>query len=71
MLIVRFLKPEKRDIEHSENLFRRLEEEYRLNSYEGEIKMINYLRINNTDISPESVAQMIKKSFFIINITNY
>ncbi len=63
MLIVRFLKPEKRDIEHSENLFRRLEEEYRLNSYEGEIKMINYLRINNTDISPESVAQMIKKVF--------
>lgn len=63
LLIVRFLKPEKRDIEHSENLFRRLEEEYRLNSYEGEIKMINYLRINNTDISPESVAQMIKKVF--------
>ncbi len=63
MLIVRFLKPEKRDIEHSSNLFRRLEEEYRLNSYEGEIKMINYLRINNTDISPESVAQMIKKVF--------
>lgn len=56
-------KPTKRDIEHSENLFRRLEEEYRLNSYEGEIKRKNYLRINNTDISPESVAQMIKKVF--------
>ncbi|MBS4538458.1 AAA family ATPase [Clostridium sp. D2Q-11] len=56
-------KPTKRDIEHSENLFRTLEEKYRLNSYEGEIKRENYMRINNTKIPPEEVAKMIKNEF--------
>jgi len=56
-------KPTKRDTEHSEKIFRPLEEEYRLNSHEGEIKRENYVRINNTNISPEEVAQIIKDEF--------
>ncbi len=56
-------KPTKRDIQQSENIFRRLEEKYRLNSYEGEIQRKNYLRINNTNISPVEVAQMVKDAF--------
>lgn len=56
-------KPTKRNIEHSENLFRRLEEKYRLNSLEGEIKRKNYIRINNTHITPEEAAQRIKSAF--------
>jgi hypothetical protein len=56
-------KPTKRNIERSENLFRRLEEKYRLNSYEGEIQRENYIRINNTNLSPDEVAQTIKDTF--------
>ena len=58
-----FHKPTKRDINHSEELFRRLENKYRLNSYAGEIQRKNYMRINNTRISPEEVAQTIKGCF--------
>jgi len=53
-------KPTKRDVKHSENLFRKLEQMYRLNSYKDEIQKKNYLRINNTHISPEDVAQMFR-----------
>lgn len=56
-------KPTKRNIEHSEQLFRRLEEKYRLNSFSGELKMNNYIRINNTYISPKVVAERIKDRF--------
>jgi hypothetical protein len=56
-------KPTKRDITRSEELFRRLEEKYRLNSFEDEIKENNYMKINNTDISPDVVAHMIKDKF--------
>ncbi|WP_130806401.1 AAA family ATPase [Senegalia massiliensis] len=56
-------KPTKRNIEQSENRFKELEQKYRLNSYEGEINQENYMRINNTSIYPEQVAQMIKDKF--------
>ncbi|NBI05872.1 AAA family ATPase [Senegalia massiliensis] len=49
--------------EQSENRFKALEQKYRLNSYEGEINQENYMRINNTSICPEQVAQMIKDKF--------
>ena len=58
-------KPTKRDVEKSENTFRILEEKYRLNSLEGEIQRKNYLRINNTDLQPEEVAQSIKDFFLL------
>jgi AAA domain len=54
-------KPTKRDVEKSEKTFRYLEDKYRLNSYEGEIKYENYLRINNTNLEPSEVATMIDK----------
>jgi cytidylate kinase len=56
-------KPTKRDIEQSERRFRKTEEKYRLNSYEGEIQRKNYIRINNTNISPEEAAKTIKDVF--------
>lgn len=56
-------KPSKRNLEHSEHLFRVLEDKYRLNSLEGEIKKDKYIKINNTDLQPEVVAQRIKERF--------
>lgn len=56
-------KPTKRNIEKSEQLFRRLEEKYRLNSYDGEVKKENYIRINNADMPPEEAARRIKEAF--------
>ncbi|EKE27083.1 MAG: hypothetical protein ACD_4C00051G0001 [uncultured bacterium (gcode 4)] len=56
-------KPTKRDLEHSENMFIQLEEKYRLNSHEGEIKHKNYLRINNTNLTPDAAARMIFEHF--------
>ncbi|WP_312813945.1 AAA family ATPase [Sedimentibacter sp.] len=56
-------KPTKRNLEKSEAIFRSLESTYRLNSYEGEIEKINYIKINNTDLSPEETALIIKSNF--------
>jgi shikimate kinase len=56
-------KPSKRNIEKSEELFRKLEDKYRLNSLEGEIQKENYIRINNTDMNPDIAAEMIKNKF--------
>ena len=38
-------------------------EKFRINSYSGEIKEKNYLKINNTNISAEKVAKMKKEKF--------
>lgn len=56
-------KPSKRDIAWSEGMFRRLEEKYRLNSLPGELIRPHYLRIDNTNLSPEEAAEMIKYHF--------
>ena len=55
-------KPSKADIEASN---RRLmeEEKYRLVSSEGEITFDNYLRIDNSELSAEETALMIKETF--------
>jgi hypothetical protein len=55
-------KPSKADIEASN---RRLmeEEKYRLVSNEGEITFDNYLRIDNSELSAEETALMIKETF--------
>lgn len=58
-------KPSKRDISHSEHLFTVLEERYRLNSLPGELTGDNYMRINNTNLSPVSTAQLIKEKFLL------
>jgi hypothetical protein len=56
-------KPTKRDIEWSEGELLNSLDKHRLNSNEGEIDNLNYIRINNTDLSPEEVAKMIKERF--------
>lgn len=56
-------KAKKRDLVWSENDLRRTMEKHRLNSYEGEINFSNYIKINNTNISAEKVARMIKEKF--------
>ncbi|PKR82719.1 AAA family ATPase [Heyndrickxia camelliae] len=56
-------KPTKRNIEWSENDMRLSMEKYRLNSYDGEITRKEYIRINNTNMSAEEVAKVIKERF--------
>ena len=61
-----FHKESKRDLEWSEAEMRRTSEKYRLNSYEGEtLPFENYMKIDNTHLSPEKVAEMIKINFEI------
>lgn len=56
-------KPTKRNLEWSEQDLLKSMEKYRLNSYEDEIKRVNYVRINNTNMSAEEVAHVIKEKF--------
>mgnify|MGYP003551777175 FL=1 len=56
-------KPKKRDIEWSENDLKRTMEKHRLNSFEGEIVFQNYIKINNTNLSAEEVAKIVKSKF--------
>lgn len=56
-------KPTKRNIEWSENNLKKSLEKYRLNSIEGEISKEEYIRINNTSMSAEEVAKVIKDKF--------
>jgi len=58
-------KPSKRDIEWSENDLKESMEKYRLNSLEGEMKFSNYIKINNTYLSAEEVARIIKEKFHL------
>ncbi|MEL3974757.1 AAA family ATPase [Rossellomorea oryzaecorticis] len=56
-------KPTKRDIDWSESELKNSLKQYRLNSLEGEIKHSNYIKINNTNLSAEEVAEIIKGKF--------
>jgi hypothetical protein len=56
-------KPTKRNIERSEHDLLKTMDIYRLNSFEGEINKENYIRINNTNLSAEEVANIIKERF--------
>lgn len=59
-------KESKRNIEFSEAEMRRTSESHRLNSYEGEqLPFENYIKIDNTNLSPEAVAKIIKDKFEI------
>lgn len=58
-------KPTKRDIESSEGRFKYLESKYRLNSFDGEIKKKNYIKIDNTNIEPQGVAEIIRDKFLL------
>lgn len=56
-------KPTKRNFERSEKDLRDSMDKYRLNSKNGEIQKENYMRIDNTNLSPEETAQKIKERF--------
>ncbi len=56
-------KPSKRNIQRSEQLFESIESKYRLNSLPGEVQKEHYLRIDNTSLSPEEVAEQISTAF--------
>lgn len=58
-------KPTKRNVEASETELRTSMEKHRLNSYEGEVPYENYLRINNTDLTADGVAEQIIAHFSI------
>ena len=57
-------KPSKRDIESSNNrIINNEDAKYRLVSNDGEITWENYIKIDNTNLSPDVVAVMIKDKF--------
>jgi hypothetical protein len=56
-------KPTKRDLQWSEQDLVESMDQYRLNSYAGEIERENYIRINNTNMSANEVAGLIKEYF--------
>ena len=60
-----FHKPSKRDIKTSENRLFDSEERKRLNTLDGELPFANYLKIDNTHLTPHDVALKIKSTFFI------
>lgn len=61
-----FYKESKRDLDWSESEMRSTSEKYRLNSYEGEkLPFESYIKIDNTNLAPDIVAQMIKDRFLL------
>jgi len=56
-------KASKRNIEWSTNLLLHEDKEYRLVSEDGEITFENYMKIDNSHLSPKAVAEMIKEQF--------
>jgi AAA domain len=58
-------KPSKRNLDWSENDLKTSMDKYRMNSFEGEVMKENYLRINNSNKSPEGVALQIKETFLL------
>ena len=56
-------KPSKADVESSNVRLINADTHYRLVSHEGEIPFDNYLRIDNTDLSAEEAAKLIKEHF--------
>lgn len=62
-------KESKRDLERSEAEMRSTSAKYRLNSYDGEeLPFENYLKIDNTNVSPSEVAKMIQEHFALAGI---
>jgi hypothetical protein len=56
-------KASKRDLVDSRARLLADDEKARLESYEGEIPFENYIKIDNSNLAPEVVAQMIKEKF--------
>ena len=56
-------KPSKRNIEASQQRNEAQDKRYRLESLDGEIPFENYIKIDNSTLSAEQTAQMIKAHF--------
>ena len=56
-------KPSKRDVEASRKRILESDEKYRFVSNEGELKFQNYIKIDNSNLSAQEVAKMIKEKF--------
>lgn len=56
-------KASKRDVETSNQRLISDDAHYRLESLDGEIPFENYIKIDNTNLAPDVVAQMIKQKF--------
>lgn len=56
-------KASKRNIEISNQRLINDDSRYRLESMDGEIQFENYIKIDNSNLAPEIVAQMIKERF--------
>lgn len=56
-------KPSKRDVEFSKYLLLNDDENYRLESYENELPFKNYIKIDNSNLKPDEVADMIVEKF--------
>lgn len=56
-------KASKRNIERSNQILINDDTKYRLVSNDGEIKFDNYIKIDNTNLSPEEVVKIIKYKF--------
>lgn len=56
-------KVSKRDLEFSTNCILKEDKNYRLVSHEGEIPFKNYMKIDNSNLSPDIVADRIKERF--------
>ena len=56
-------KPSKRDLAESDARLIRDDANHRLVSYEGEIPFPNYLRIDNSRLSPAETARLIQENF--------
>lgn len=56
-------KASKRNIEVSNQRLVNDDKKHRLESRDGELKFENYIKIDNSNLSPETVAQMIKDKF--------
>jgi len=56
-------KASKRDIETSNQRLINDDKRYRCVSYDGEVPFENYMKIDNSELSPEKVARMIKEKY--------
>ena len=60
-------KPSKRDLEWTKNDILKTVEKYRLNSYDDEFICENHIKINNNNLLPDEVADIIIKKFNLYN----
>jgi len=58
-------KASKMNIEQSNQMLINDDIEYRCESFDGEVLFTNYIKIDNTNLSPEEVAKIVKEKFFL------